>query len=209
MGSIVLLGDSIFDNAAYVGPGEEVASKLEAILPPNQPVVLAARDGAIIGGVAAQLRDVPEDATHLFVSAGGNDALRQASVLRQPVRSVGEAMAAIAAIRDRFSADYRAMLDALAGLGRPIGIATIYEAQLPDATERRLANTALGVLNDVITREAARRRLPLLDLRVLFDEAADYANAIEPSGHGGEKLARVIAAVLSGHDFGGPSSIYV
>jgi hypothetical protein len=65
----------------------------------------------------------------------------------------------------------------------------------------RVGRTALTALNDAITREAARRGLPLIDLRVIFDSPADYANPIEPSAKGGAKFAAAIAAVVQEHDF--------
>ena len=38
--------------------------------------------------------------------------------------------------------------------------------------------------------------MPLIDLRLICDENEDYANAIEPSVHGGEKIAAAIASLL-------------
>lgn len=51
-------------------------------------------------------------------------------------------------------------------------------------------------------REAALHGVPLLDLRVLFDEDSDLANPIEPSARGGEKIARSLVEVVAHHDFG-------
>jgi hypothetical protein len=54
------------------------------------------------------------------------------------------------------------------------------------------------------------RGLPLIDLRLLFDDARDYANPIEPSVQGGAKLARVIAKIVTTYDFTRPrSEVYV
>lgn len=205
---VVLLGDSIFDNAAYVGRGEEVLGKLRARLPEGWQASLEAVDGAVIEGVVRQIGRLPPSATHILVSAGGNDALRHAAILRGRAGSIAEALGAIAEVQNAFAKSYRAMLDAVAATGRPFGICTIYDAQLPDPLERRLAATALSVLNDVITRQAAIRRLPLIDLRVMFNDPGDYANSIEPSGHGGDKIAAAIAEILASHDFAGPAAIY-
>jgi hypothetical protein len=84
------------------------------------------------------------------------------------------------------------MVDQVLTLGRPTGLCTIYDVRFPDPVFRELAVTALALLNDIITREAGRRGLPLLDLRTLFDEDADFANPIEPSAQGGRKLALAI-----------------
>lgn len=54
----------------------------------------------------------------------------------------------------------------------------------------------LGVFNDVIARAARRRGLPVIELRDVCTEPTDYANPIEPSVAGGEKIAHAIADVL-------------
>jgi hypothetical protein len=41
----------------------------------------------------------------------------------------------------------------------------------------------------------------VIDLRLMFDDDADYANDIEPSVKGGEKIARAIATLVATHDF--------
>src|SRR5262245_33836111 len=75
MPHIVLLGDSIFDNAAYVAGGPDVVRQLREILPSGWRATLNALDGAVIGNLPQQLKNVPADTTHLVVSVGGNDAL--------------------------------------------------------------------------------------------------------------------------------------
>ena len=47
--------------------------------------------------------------------------------------------------------------------------------------------------NDVILRVAFEHHLPVIDLRLICNEPADYANPIEPSGRGGRKIALAIA----------------
>jgi hypothetical protein len=74
--------------------------------------------------------------------------------------------------------------------------------------ERRIASVGLTMLNDAITRIAAARRLPVIDLRLIFSEAGDYANSIEPSAQGAEKIAARIVRVAAEHDFTGPASFY-
>jgi hypothetical protein len=208
MPHVVLLGDSIFDNAAYVALGEAVIEGLARQLPAGLRASLLARDGAVIADVAPQLTGLPADASHLLVSVGGNDALLRAGVLEEPATSVADALAQLRSIRDRFRADYEAMLDAVLRPKLPTALCTIYEAQLPDIELRELAAVALTVLNDVITRNAVARRLPLIDLRVIFSRSSDYANAIEPSGQGGRKIAAAIVELLQRHDFRGPTAIY-
>ena len=201
MRNIVLLGDSTLDNGAYVAPGQHLHAQLRTLLPAGCQATLLARDGDVIGGIQDQLERVPADASHLIVSVGGNDALGYSGVLSEGARSTAEALEKLAAVRDGFSTDYQAMLDAVLARRLPTAICTIYEAAFPDPSARRLAATALAIINDVITREAAARGIPLIDLRVVFSGAADYANAIEPSAEGGRKFAGAIGALASQHDF--------
>jgi hypothetical protein len=193
MHHVVLVGDSIFDNAAYVGGGPDVIRQLRGVLPEPWRATLNARDGAVISEIATQLGRIPRDASHLVVSVGGNDALAEASVLDRRARSVAESLDQLADVRDRFQRDYRAMLDLVQSRGLVTAICTIYEARFPDPARRRVAATALTLINDCITREAFARDLTLIDLRLICDSDEDFANAIEPSLHGGEKIAHAIA----------------
>jgi len=92
MPCVVLLGDSIFDNAAYTRGGPHVARQVNEALPDGWRGVLAAVDGAVVGEVPAQLRSLPRDATHLVLSAGGNDALGHTGLLDRPARLVAEVL---------------------------------------------------------------------------------------------------------------------
>jgi hypothetical protein len=56
--------------------------------------------------------------------------------------------------------------------------------------------SGIALFNDCITRAAFCRHVPLIDLRLICTEAADYANPIEPSVRGGAKIARAIAGWL-------------
>ena len=198
---IVLLGDSIFDNKVYVGDDPAVIEQLRSHIPTGWHASLLAVDGNVSADIAVQLKRLPADATHLVISVGGNDALRAESVLSKPVSDVGQGLLAMADVRERFERDYLAMLDAVLAVGKPVVVCTIYDPNFGDATEQRAAVLALCAFNDVITRAASRRGLPVIDLRVLFDSPEDYANPIEPSAIGGGKLTRTIAGVVAGHDF--------
>ena len=54
----------------------------------------------------------------------------------------------------------------------------------------------LALYNDVSTRGAFAHGLPLVDLRLICSEPGDYANPIEPSAQGGEKIAAAIARLV-------------
>lgn len=200
MTHIVLLGDSIFDNAPYVPAGMAVADHLRACLAPHDRVTLLARDGSVLDDVAAQLPSLaalPEPPpTRLVLSCGGNDVLGLLGAMHGPVATVLEAVELLAGWQHDFRAAYRRMLDAVMATGFPLTVATIYEA-VPGLTAG--LRVALGVFNDVILREAALRGLPLLDLRLVCTEPQDYAacSPIEPSVQGGRKIAQALAALAT------------
>lgn len=199
MAHIVLLGDSIFDNAPYVPAGMAVADHLRACLAPHDRVTLLARDGSELDDVAAQLPGLAalsEPPTRLVLSCGGNDVLGLLGAMHGPVASVLEAVELLAAWQRDFCAAYRRMLDAVLATGLPLTVATIYEA-VPGLTAG--LRMTLGVFNDVILREAASRGLVLLDLRLVCTEPQDYAacSPIEPSAQGGRKIAQALAALTT------------
>lgn len=200
-GHVVLLGDSVFDNAAYVGGGPDVVAQLRERLPAGWRATLGAADGSVAADVARQLRSLPRDATHLVVSTGGNDALGQAALLQEGARSMGEALGRLSAVAGRFESDYLGMLRGLLGTGLPAAVCTIYYPRFPEPLLQRLAVTALAHFNDAITRAAFAGGLPVIDLRLVCGDDADYANSIEPSARGGAKIASTITRLLAEHDF--------
>jgi hypothetical protein len=202
MSHVILLGDSIFDNAAYVAGGPDVMRQLQARLPKEWRATLRAVDGAITSGVASQLARIPSDATHLVVSVGGNDALGHIGLLEDSANSIAGALGRLADVRDAFATGYQAMLDRVTALRLPTAICTIYHPRFPEPRRQRLGVAGLTFFNDVITTQAFARGLALLDLRLICSEDADYANPIEPSVHGGEKIAAAIVRLVAEHDFG-------
>ncbi|HEX9954329.1 MAG TPA: SGNH/GDSL hydrolase family protein [Allosphingosinicella sp.] len=193
----VLLGDSIFDNGVYVPGGPDVVKQLRARLPFQGKASLLAVDGAVTRGVLSQLQRVPGDATHLIVSAGGNDALGASGILHQSVGSVAEAVSLLEVAQSRFARDYAEMIDAVLARGLPTAFCTVYDTP-PSSPDQRIIRTALAIFNDVITRAVFARGAALIDLRLICDEDADYANPIEPSVAGGEKISAAIARFVSG-----------
>jgi hypothetical protein len=210
MPHVALIGDSIFDNAAYVAGAPDVVRQLQAILPADWQATLRAVDGAITAEIADQLRRLPGGVTHLVVSIGGNDALGHLPLLQDNANSIAAALLRLADVADAFRRDYQAMLDQVLQRRLPTALCTIYEPRFPDPELQRLAVTALPLFNDVISRAAFGHGRPLLDLRLICNEDADYANPIEPSERGGAKIAAAIAGMLAVHDFAaGQSQVFV
>lgn len=95
MPHLVLLGDSIFDNGVYVEPGHATIDAVRKRLPAGWEAKLLAR------------------------SAGGNDAITQATVLGERAGTVGDALLRLRHIADEFEREYVAMLRQVAALRLP------------------------------------------------------------------------------------------
>jgi hypothetical protein len=214
---IVLAGDSIFDNGSYVPGQPDVAQQLRNQLGEDSNVTLLAIDGDVTKDVHNQLTQLPEDTSHLFISVGGNDALGQLHIFTDPVSNVGEGFLKFSRVQTIFQQEYKAMLENALSLNIPTTICTIYKPCFyhPDMSRvgsyvgngvsntdlQNVSVTALTAFNDVILQEAVTTGIPLMDLRVMYDNVADYANPIEPSTVGGQKMVSVMESIINDHPF--------
>jgi lysophospholipase L1-like esterase len=201
MKHIVLLGDSVFDNKAYIDGGLDVIEQIRRQIPAGWKASLLAVDGSVVENVRKQSLDLPDDATHLVISAGGNDAILNAGILQQKVASSAEVLDKLADIAGEFERHYREMLQSVLSLNKPTAVCTIYYPRIPEPFTQKIAVAALATFNDVIIRLAFQSGVPLIDLRLVCDENSDYANEIEPSEKGGGKIANAIVRLVSDHNF--------
>jgi GDSL-like Lipase/Acylhydrolase family len=205
---LVLLGDSIFDNAVYVPGHPAVIEQVRTALPRDWRATLLAVDGNIAIDVVRHLEKLPADATHLAISTGGNNALIASGILGQPAHSVSAVLHEMADIQADFRREYREMLSAVRAHRLPTLVCTIYDA-IPGLDRDAVA--ALTLFNDVILREAIAAGIPVLDLRLLCNENSDYSplSPIEPSHLGGRKIAEALVRIVTSHDFSrGETVIY-
>lgn len=196
MTHIVLIGDSIFDNSAYVNGAPDVQAQLQSLLDTGERATLLAVDGAFIAGVSRQIDKMPPDATHLVISAGGNDLLGLMHLFGESASSIAEVLMTLSGLRKKFQQEYETMLAAVLKFNRPTAICTMYNPRFDEATVQELAVTALSVFNDIVITEAFKAKIPLIDLRLVCDEDGDFANPIEPSEQGGMKIAGAIAELV-------------
>jgi hypothetical protein len=193
---IALLGDSIFDNAAYTNGLPDVVTHLRQMVPIGVTATLLAADGSTTADVfQKQIGLLPPDVTHAAVSMGGNDAILHADALDLPVTSTQEALAMFGERASAFEASYRSALTSIVDRVPHTSVCTIYNARLP-GNEGAMARVGLMLFNDVIMRVAFERQLPVVDLRLVVVDPEDFANPLEPSSRGAEKIAKSIAAAL-------------
>jgi hypothetical protein len=164
MAHIVLVGDSIFDNARYTKGGPDVIAQVRQLVPAGWQASLLAVDGSTTESVPEQLNNLPSDASHLVLSVGGNDAIMNADVLRMPAQSTGHALQALHDVSQKFYRSYRSAVAACVQSGLPVTICTVYNGCFPDPEYQRLISTALMVFNDVILRVGIEHGLTMIDL---------------------------------------------
>ena len=218
MKHIVLLGDSIFDNLRYVEPDEQdVPKQLRTLVKEDCKVTNSAVDGDVIKDIVNQLNNLPSDATHLFLSVGGNDGLGQISSFDEPVDTIGDALQKMYLIGEDFKKSYSEMLDSVLAHKLPTAVCNIYYPRFHVKSLNRMqgymseyangeqkqemAMAAETIFNDIIMFEVFKRKLPLIDLRVLCNDDQDFANPIEPSCIGGMKIAKTINKIANEHSF--------
>lgn len=199
---LVLLGDSVFDSGAYTGGKPDVLARVRQVLPRGWKASLLARDGATIAGIAAQLAQLPPDATHLALSVGGNDALMHEKLLWAPAASMAQALGMLTGVVREFESQYRKMIAACLAHGLPLVICTIYNGNFDDARYRELTRAAIELFDDAILRTAVENRLKVIELHLVCSQPQDYANRIEPSGIGAQKITRALAMAVSGSSEG-------
>ena len=218
MKHIILAGDSIFANRSWVKPGEpDVSNQLQGLMDEGDKVSLLAVDGHVINNVEGQLRNLPNDTTHLVISVGGNNTMRILNELSRATRNIGDGFLTFHDFRESFESDYVEMLTNALSFNIPTTLCTIYhpcfshsemdrvsgymEYGVNSETTQKMAMTALPIFNDIIFQEAVNFNLPVVDLRLIFNDKSDYANPIEPSAIGGLKMAKVIREMVYEHDF--------
>ncbi len=194
---VALLGDSVFDNAAYVRPSFDVPTLLRRRLG-DAEVVHRAKDGGRIADLPQQLARLPARTTHLVISVGGNDALDRAGVLDATALDAPEAFDVLADIVEIFEEGYRRMLVAALKQGLPTIVCTIYNGWFESRAYQRRASAAVGALDDAIVRLATEHRLTVIDLRRVCSSRADFTHEVEPSEQGGAKIAAAIVRAVRG-----------
>jgi len=189
---IALLGDSTLDNAPYTKGGPAVVDHLQDRLSEPDRATLLAVDGAITSMVDTQVDQLPDSTTHILLSVGGNDVLKHIALLGNPTSSVKDGLHMMAESVERFDEAYRAALGSVLDAGLPTTVCAIYAGDFDDPSMQRVINVALSMYNNVILQAAMDHMCPVIDLRRVCTEQADFTQQIEPSERGGEKIAAAI-----------------
>lgn len=180
--TVILMGDSVLNNANYVSSGNSVYDYLKKKL---NKVINLAKDGATISDLYTQLDKIPVDLnntdTYIFISAGGNDILNKRTEL-----TTNE-------IRRLFDT-YMDFLKALrVKLGSTkINIINLY---LPTNPRFQSYKTSIDQWNQLINQYSNKigEMYNVVDLHSLLTTPEDFVYDIEPSESASNKIANLIA----------------
>lgn len=198
---IVLLGDSTLDNGRYLNlaAGELSVEKqlTKRCLDRGWDMTVLAQDGSLLDDVRQrQLPLIPEAATHIILSASGNDLL---SLLNQMVVAnftLSSMYATIGADLAKVSEKYRDILQELKGLGCHLACCTLYRPNFNHLFFKSLATFSLGIHNNRIKQITVDLDCSVIDFANIFDQSEDFANPLELSTVGGSKLVENVASFV-------------
>lgn len=180
--TIILMGDSILNNANYVSSGNSVYDILTKKL---NNIITVATDGATINDLYLQLDKITIDLnntnTYIFISAGGNDILNSSKELTNNDVNL---------LFDKymyFLKTLRAKLDNV-----KINILNLY---LPSNPRYQSYKTSIEQWNKLINQYSNKigETYNVLDLYELLRSPDDFVYDIEPSETGSNKIANLIA----------------
>ena len=193
---VSLLGDSIIDNKVYVGEGElSVTEHLQH--KSSSYFTMIAVDGDTTKDVLDnQLDNLKEPVSHIVLSIGGNDLLQNLHLLQDETSGMKFALEKCSELINEIQENYIKILEHLSQYDAKVLLCTVYEGDLESdlllAEYDKAGQVMLKMHNDTVYYLASKFEVDVLELRNIFTNKEDYANPIEPSHIGGEKLAKAI-----------------
>ena len=194
---IVLLGDSILKNNAYVSNGESVESILKK-KERNGKIVCLAKDQSKIVDVYSQINSIHADKnkddyddlntsnTNVFLSAGGNDILSHYVDQNQDITDTSSLKPMFSAYKHIVTKIQTKLPDA------KIFLLDIY---YPDNIRYKQYHAIIQEWNNFIYEFADDRKnniYKVLKISSVLTHEDDFAFDIEPSSTGGQKIADLI-----------------
>lgn len=207
MPTIVLLGDSSFNNVKHAPQGSSILELLRARLPEGVKAVSRALDGNAILDIYSQAGKLPSEASHLFVSVGMVDAMKHEGIYFKKNINAIAVFEQLYLIREGFRDKYQAMVRHLLNLRLPLTVSTLYTPNPPHQSMRQALSAGMAIFNDAILDAAREHGLPVLDMQALVRVPGDYADPMHPSADAGARIAERIATIAREHDFATPRAM--
>jgi len=176
--TIILLGDSVFNNNSYVEKGKAVNDLLQKNTDENTRIICLARNDSTINNIYQQLENVNIDLNDklitVFLSVGGNDIM----TLQQ--KNVDDAFE-----------KYKTLIDAITTKLPNVKLVLLNVYYPPNAS-KYYSSIEKWNTNIDLEYESNNKNIYILKLENLLKEPSDFVFDIEPSITGGVKIANNI-----------------
>ena len=130
------------------------------VMPAEWKATLCAVDGATTQGIPRQIIGIPSNATYLFVSVGGNDALMNMDLLTDMETPGPQLLSKLSMLADVFHKNYDEAISGICKLRKPTYVCTIYNGNL-ESSISKAAKAAVGVFNPIFRRSRLRFLPPM------------------------------------------------
>jgi hypothetical protein len=183
--SLVLLGDSILKNDAYVSDGKSVDILLKERT--NGKSICLARDDSKIVDIYSQIEKIPNDLntnyTTIFLSVGGNDILTH--YVEQENNSKDSSI-----LKTIFSA-YKKVIKSIRNK-LPNANIVLLDIYYPDNIKYKQYHTIINEWNNMIYNYSNKNNCSVLKISGILTRPDDFSLGIEPSSIGSKKLVDTI-----------------
>jgi lysophospholipase L1-like esterase len=179
--TIILLGDSVFNNNSYVEKGKAVNEILQKNADENTTIISLARNDSTINNIYQQLENVNIDLndklTTVFLSVGGNDIM---NLQQQNLDTTFE--------------KYKTLIGAITTKLPNVKL-VLLNIYYPANTSKYDSLIDKWNTNIDLDYEYNNKNIYILNLANLLKESSDFVFDIEPSITGGEKIANKILSM--------------
>jgi molybdopterin converting factor small subunit len=180
--TLILMGDSILNNANYVPEGTSVYAFLKQKV---SNVINVAKDGATINDLYAQLDKIPielnNSQTYIFISAGGNNILSNSTTKLN---------------KDQIIQLFNTYIDFLKALRAKLSNVkiNILNLYLPTNPRYQSYKSSVDQWNQLLKEYSNKigETYNILDLHTLLTSPEDFIYDIEPSKTASDKIAYLI-----------------
>jgi len=214
---ITLIGDSIFDNLSYVENNgdpcvlQQLWRKIRYNALPWE-VKFLAQDGATVEDVInGQIKLIPPTTTFLVVSVGGNNGLQFLDDHANQFWNPCMWLTLWREFSQKFNEVYSilaASIDDIQTAEMSVAVCTIYQPKWTIPGSKEIVLPVIYYMNYVIKSFAKTHGFHVIDVYAMFTDDSDYANPIEPSCKGGDKLTNNMIKMVDHVRMNGASHVY-
>jgi hypothetical protein len=184
--NIILLGDSIFKNNAYVSYGSSVEAQLKNKAQ-GQDLLCLAQDNSSITDVYKQVEEIPEEynsrGTRIFLSVGGNDILENYIYDYNDVDNME--------ILNNSFTEYKKLIKTIQSKMSEAKL-TLLDIYYPDNSRFKNFYPLINEWNKLIYEYAKTNNIQVIKISNILTNADDFSFAIEPSAAGGNKIVNAL-----------------